>query len=126
HASLIDRTSRDGAMDQQQPSDFIDPPTTKILAIGSFPQVLDKAARTSILPHEVSATLRIYLQGNIDQLYVRKHEPGVVFLMNVATVEEASALLEDLPLGRAKLMKFQFIPIGPLWQMNFILLPKSV
>jgi hypothetical protein len=112
-------------MDQQQPFDFIDSPTTKIVAIGSFPQRPDEAVRKSILPHEVSDTLRIYLQGKIDQLYVRKDEPGVVFLMNVATIEEASALLEDLPLGRAGLMKFQYIPIGPLWQVNFILLPKS-
>ena len=112
-------------MDKQDPSDFIDPPTTKIVAIGSFPKRPDKATRNEILPHEVSDTLRLYLQGKIDQLYVRKDEPGVLFLMNVATVEEASALLEDLPLGRADLIKFQYIPIGPLWQMNFILLPQS-
>lgn len=112
-------------MDQQQPSDFIDPPTTKVVAIGSFPQRLDEANRKSILPHEVSDTLRLYLQGKIDQLYVRKDEPGIVFVMNVATIEEAGALLEDLPLGRAGLMEFQFVPIGPLWQMNFILLPKD-
>jgi hypothetical protein len=112
-------------MDQQQPSDFIDTPTTKIIAIGSFVQVPDDATRKSILPHEVSDTLRIYLQGKIDQLYNRKDEPGVVLLMNVATIEEAKLLLEDLPLGRAGLMRFQFIPIAPLWQMNFILLPKS-
>jgi hypothetical protein len=115
----------DAAVDQQQPSNFIDPPTTKIIAIGSFPQALDAATRKSILPHEVSETLRVYLQGKIDQLYARKDEPGVVFLMNVASIEEASALLEDLPLGRAGLMKFQYIPIAPLGQMNFILLPKS-
>jgi hypothetical protein len=112
-------------MDQQQPSDFIDPPTTKIVAIGSFTKAPDEATRKSILPHEVSNTLRVYLQGKIDQLYNRKDEPGVVFLMNVTTIEEARALLEDLPLGRAGLMRFQFIPIAPLWQMNFILLPKS-
>ena len=112
-------------MNQQQPSDFIDPPTTKIVAIGSFPQRPDEPTRKSILPHEVSDTLRIYLEGKIDQLYVRKDEPGVLFLMNVPTIEEASALLENLPLGRAGLMKFQYVPIGPLWQLNFILLPKS-
>ena len=112
-------------MDQQQPSDFIDPPTTKIVAIGSFRQMSDEATRKSILPHEVSDTLRFYLQGKIDQFYARKDERGVVFLMNVTTIEEASALLEDLPLGRAGLMKFEYIPIGPLWPMNFILLPKS-
>jgi hypothetical protein len=122
---MIDAVYQDGAMDEQQRSDFIDPPTTKIVAIGSFSKTPNEASRHSILPHEVSDTLRIYLQGKIDQLYVRKDEPGVVFLMNVATIEEASALLEDLPLGRAGLMKFHYIPIGPLWPMNFILLPKS-
>ena len=108
---------------QQLPADFVDSPITKIVAIGKFPVDPDEAARLSILPCEVSQTLRVYLSGKIDQLYVRKDQRGVVFLMNVTTIEEARVLLEDLPLGRAGLMKFDFIPIAPLWPMNFLLLP---
>ena len=112
-------------MDQQPLSEFIEPPTTKIIAVGSFLQRPDEPTRKAILPHEVSDTLRLYLHGKIDQLYARKDEPGVLFVMNVSTIEEARALLDDLPLGRIGLMQFQFFPIGPLWQMNFILLPSS-
>ena len=37
----------------------------------------------------------------------------VVFLMNVTSVEEARSLLEQLPLGKAKLMDFEYKPLGP-------------
>lgn len=100
-------------------------PTTKILAIGGFPGAVDEDHARAILPHEVSDTLRLYLQGKIDQLYTRKDVPGVVLLMNVDTVEAAQALLETLPLGRAGLMSFELIPIGPLMPMQFLLLPPT-
>src|SRR5690242_21530721 len=37
-----------------------------------------------------------------------------VFLMNVTSVEEARAILEKLPLGRAKLMEFEYVELSPL------------
>lgn len=112
--------------DQQLAADFIDPPTTKVVAIGDFATEPDPAVRQSILPSEISETLRVYLKGKIDQLYVRKDRLGVVFIMNVDTIEEAASLLKELPLGRAGLMTFEFIPIGPLWPMNFLLLPPVI
>jgi hypothetical protein len=76
------------------------------------------------MPQEVSDTVRLYLGGKIDQWYVRKDKPGVVFLMNVTTPEEAHALLEKLPLGVAGMMTFELIPVGPLSPLNY-LLPKE-
>lgn len=97
-------------------------PTTKVLAIGSVSGIpTSGTAATSIMPREVDATVRLYLTGKIDQWYVRKDTRGVVFLMNVATVEEAHALLEKLPLGVAGIMKFELIPIGPLSPLNYLL-----
>ena len=43
---------------------------------------------------------------------------------NVPTVtdpKEAHTLLEGLPLGRAEMMTFETIPIGPLWPMGLLL-----
>jgi hypothetical protein len=41
--------------------------------------------------------------------------------MNVTSVEEAHSLLEKLPLGQAKLMTFEFVPLGPLSPLRFLL-----
>jgi hypothetical protein len=94
-------------------------PTTKILAIGRIvPAAKD---RGPIMPSEVRETVKLYLAGKIDSWYVRKDQPGVVFLMNVATVKEAHELLEALPLGKAGIMEFDLIPIGPLSPLNYLL-----
>lgn len=97
-------------------------PTTKVLAIGSVAAAPAAVATTAgIMPEEVRATVRLYLAGKIDAWYVRKDTRGVVFLMNVTTVEEAHALLEKLPLGVAGVMKFELIPIGPLSPLNYLM-----
>ncbi|MGI4854468.1 MAG: hypothetical protein ACRYF4_10550 [Janthinobacterium lividum] len=100
-------------------------PTTKVLAIGSLTGKGTPADATNLMSREVPATVRLYLAGKIDSWYVRKDTRGVVFLMNVSTVEEAHTLLEALPLGVAGLMKFDLIPIGPLSPLNYLLVPAA-
>jgi hypothetical protein len=87
-------------------------PTIKILAIGHL--TVERSAIGDVMAHEVRDTVRLYLGGKIDQWYARQDGKGVVFLMNVTTVEEAHALLEKLPLGEHKMMEFDLIPLGPL------------
>ncbi len=70
--------------------------------------------KRNIMPSEVRETVQLYLAGKIDQWYSRKDQNGVVFILNVNSVEEAHKLLEALPLGKAKLMEFELIPVGPL------------
>jgi hypothetical protein len=77
--------------------------------------------RQAIMPSEVRETVKLYLAGKIDSWYVRKDQPGVVFLMNVGTVKEAHDLLEALPLGKAGIMEFELIPIGPLSPLQYLL-----
>ena len=96
-------------------------PTTKILAIGHIVTTADAKNRQSIMPSEVRETVKLYLAGKIDSWYVRKDQPGVVFLMNVSTVQEAHELLEALPLGKAGMMEFDLIPIGPLSPLQYLL-----
>ena len=98
-------------------------PTVKILAIGHI-NMAKNGDRAAIMPSEVRETVKLYLAGKIDSWYVRKDQPGVVFLMNVATVKEAHDLLEGLPLGKAGIMEFELIPIGPLSPLQY-LLPDS-
>ncbi len=96
-------------------------PTIKILAIGRLTAPFTPEQRRTIMPKEVPDTVRLYLAGKIDQWYVRQDGKGVVFLLNCASVEEAHTLLEQLPLGKAGLMTFDLIALGPLNPLRILL-----
>lgn len=96
-------------------------PTTKVLAIGSFTAKATPADWQKVLPDEVRATVLLYLDGKIDQWFVKQDQSGVVFLMNVTDASEARALLEKLPFGPAGLMEFQLIPLGPISPLRMLL-----
>ena len=96
-------------------------PTTKVLAIGSFTAKATPADWQKVLPDEVRATVLLYLDGKIDQWFVKQDQSGVVFLMNVTDAGDAKALLEKLPFGPAGLMEFQLIPLGPISPLRMLL-----
>jgi hypothetical protein len=89
-------------------------PTTRILAIGTINPGVDPAAARAILPTEVRETVKLYLDGKIDQWYSLQGRPGVAFILNVTDTAAAHEMLEKLPLGQAHLMSFELIPLGPL------------
>jgi len=89
-------------------------PTTRILAVGTLNAGVDPAAARAILPTEVRETVKLYLDGKIDQWYSLQGRPGVAFILNVTDAAAAHAMLEKLPLGQAHLMSFELIPLGPL------------
>ena len=89
-------------------------PTTRILAIGTINQGADPAAARAILPTEVRETLKLYLDGKIDQWYSLQGRVGVAFILNVTDTAAAHEMLEKLPLGQAHLMSFELIPLAPL------------
>ncbi len=115
-------------MDEQQAEkpkrNFPEVPTTKVLAIGQFTSSPTPQQIAEIFPQEVPATLKLYLAGKIDQWWMRQTQTGAVFLLNVTTIEEARELMETLPLGKAGLMKHEFIELGPLSPLHG-LLPKA-
>lgn len=98
-------------------------PTTKMLAIGSWTEKgLVLSDRLPVMLKEVPATVRLYLTGKIEFWYLKRPEvSGVVFIMNVTTAEEAHELLEKLPLGVAGMMTFEFIPLGPITPLRYLL-----
>jgi hypothetical protein len=96
-------------------------PTTKILAIGRLNAPPTPEQFKLLASQEVPDTLRLYLAGKIDQWYSLRQGNGVVFILNVSSVEEAHDLLEKLPLGRAKIINFELIPIGPLSPLGLLL-----
>ncbi|MGC1891884.1 MAG: hypothetical protein WA709_38385 [Stellaceae bacterium] len=92
----------------------------KVMAIGTL-KPLTPEQRQMYLPKEVPATLQLYLDGKIEQFWLRDHEAGVIFLMTVDSVEEADGLLKALPLGRANLLTFELMPIGPLAPLGMLI-----
>ena len=100
-------------------------PTTKILAIGTFPPGTDMQLVQHILPTEVRETAQLYLEGKIDQWYSLQDRAGVAFILNVTDVGQAHEMLEALPLGQAHLMTFSLLPIGPLKPLHQLLNPPS-
>jgi hypothetical protein len=89
-------------------------PTTRILAIGSINPGVDPAAVRAILPKEVRETVKLYLDGKIDQWFSLQGRSGVAFILNVTDPAAAHDMLERLPLGQAHLMSFELIPLAPL------------
>jgi hypothetical protein len=60
------------------------------------------------------------LEGKIDQWYSLQGRPGVAFILNVTDTAAAHEMLENLPLGKAHLMTFELIPIGPLNPLRWL------
>jgi hypothetical protein len=89
-------------------------PTTRILAIGTVNPGVDPAVVRSILPNEIRETVKLYLDGKIDQWFSLQGRSGVAFLLNVTDPAAAHDMLEKLPLGQAHLMSFELIPLAPL------------
>jgi hypothetical protein len=95
--------------------------TTKILAIGVWTGKATPESRPPVMPFEARDTLRLQLTGKIDQWFAKTDGSGAVFLLNVTDAVEAHAILEALPLGKAGMMTFEIIPIGPLWPLGLLL-----
>ncbi len=100
-------------------------PTTHILAIGTLVPGVDPQRAQAILPEEVRATVKLHLDGKIDQWFSLTRQRGVVFVLNVTDEAEAHAMLEALPLGQARLMTFQLLPIGPLNPLRQLIGPPA-
>ena len=95
-------------------------PTTRVLAIGRLTKPPTTADFRAVMPGEVRDTVELYLAGKIADWYVTKDAPGVVFILDVRSVEEARDLTKALPLVKAGLMQFQLIPLGPLAPLKLL------
>jgi hypothetical protein len=86
----------------------------KVFAIGSIVKPVSNEDRKEIMSKEVPATLKHYLDSKIEQFWSRQDAPGVIFLMNVESVDQAKKELDALPLVAGGFAKYEFMPVGPL------------
>ena len=97
------------------------PKTTEVLVIltpktGVTPQQI-----MAVIPEEIRATVKLYLDGKIRQWYSRGDGKGVIFLVDAKTEEEARAIMEALPLAKEQLMDHEYIPVGPLMPLRALM-----
>jgi hypothetical protein len=96
-------------------------PTNAVLTTLTVKSDVDRAQLLKVMPDEVRDTVKLYLDGKIQQWYARSDGKGVVFILNCSTVAEAKALTETLPLSKNKLADFEYVPLGPLTPLRFLL-----
>jgi len=93
----------------------------KVIAIGNVTKPLTPEQRQQIMPNEVPATLKLYLDGKIEQFWYRQDKPGVIFLMNVETLEQAKSTVEALPLVTGGYATYELMPVGPLAPLGLLI-----
>ena len=97
----------------------------KVFAIGAITNPpATPEQRDAILSKEVPATLQHYLDGKVEQFWFRQDRPGVIFLMDTPSVDEAKATVSDLPLTARGHMTYDFIPAGPLSPLGRLIQSK--
>ena len=95
----------------------------KVFAIYSVKSPLTPEQRKEYMPHEVPHTLQLYLEGKIEQFWFRENA-GPIFLMNVESVEQAKATLDQLPLVAARLATVELMPVSPLKPLGLLIQGK--
>ena len=96
-------------------------PVTAVLVDLTIKPGIDAAALAAVMPDEVRDTVVAYLDGKIQQWFARADGRGVVFILNAHTLEEAAAVMNALPLGKAKLADFSYTPLTPLTPLRRLL-----
>ena len=94
------------------------PKTTAVLVIMNPRQGVTPQQIMAVIPEEIQATVKLYLDGRIREWYSRGDGKGVIFLVDAKTEDEARALMETLPLARTQLMDHKYIPVGPLMPLK--------
>ncbi|KIF66039.1 hypothetical protein HY68_38020 [Streptomyces sp. AcH 505] len=95
----------------------------KVLAIASIKAPLTPEQRQQIMPQEVPATLKLYLNGTIEQMWFRD-QAGPVFLMNAESVAQAKTAIDALPLMVADLATYEYMPLSPLMPLGMLIQGK--
>jgi hypothetical protein len=107
-----------GAVSAQTPAA---PKITHVLATLTVTEGVTRDQMAKVMPAEVRDTVQLYLDGKIQQWYARGDGKGVVFLMDCKSAEEARAILEALPLAKARFASFEYMTLGPLTPLRLLL-----
>jgi hypothetical protein len=96
-------------------------PSTAVLVNLRIKPGVDRAEFMKVMPDEARETLKLYLDGKIQNWYTRSDGTGALFILNVTSVAEAKALFDALPLGKTDFTSVEFIALGPLTPLRLLL-----
>src|SRR5215470_17448833 len=94
------------------------PKTTGVVVIETPKQGVTPQQIMAVIPEEIRATVKLYLDGKIREWYSRGDGKGVIFLVDAKTEDEARAPMEALLLAKEHLMDHEYIPVGPLMPLR--------
>jgi hypothetical protein len=97
------------------------PKTTAVLVIETPRKGVTPAQIMAVIPDEIRATVKLYLDGKIREWYSRGDGKGVIFLVDAKSEDEARAIMETLPLAKEQLMDHEYIPVGPLMPLRALM-----
>lgn len=92
----------------------LSPKITDIMVILTAREGVTRQQIMKVLPAEIRATVKLYLDGKIRQWYSRGDGRGVIIFIDAKTVDEARAIVDAMPLSKENLADHQYIPVGPL------------
>ena len=97
------------------------PTTTGVFVILTSRPGVTREQILSVIPNEVRETVKLYLDGRIREWYSLGDARGVIFLLDSKDVEDARAVMDSLPLSKEGLMDYEYIPVGPLMPLRFLI-----
>ena len=98
----------------QPPPGVPSPKTTEVMVILTAKQGVTRQQIMNVMPDEIRATVKLYLDGKIRQWYSKGDGKGVILFIDAKTSDEARVIIEAMPLSQANLMEHEYIPVGPL------------
>src|SRR5215475_1045142 len=101
------------------------PKTTGVMVIQTAKRGVTAQQIMAVIPAEIRATVKLYLDGKIRQWYSRGDGKGVIFLVDAETEDEARAIMETLPLAKEQLLDDEYIPVGPLMPLRALMGPGA-
>jgi hypothetical protein len=99
------------------------PKTTDVLVLMTQKAGVPREELAKVLPSEVRATVRLYLDGKLRQWFQRSDGKGVAFILAATTVAEAQAIMNSLPLPRANFVDLEYVALSPLGPLAALLGP---
>ena len=97
------------------------PKTTAVLVIETPKQGVSFQQVMAVIPLEVRATVKLYLDGKIREWYSRGDGKGVVFLVDAKSEEEARSVMETLSFAKEQLMDAEYISVGFLMPLRALM-----
>ncbi len=95
--------------------------TTGVFALLKAKPGVTRERVMAVMPAEIRATVKLYLDGKIREWYSREDGRGGVFLVNARGVEEARSIMESLPLAKENMLDHEYIPVGPLVPLRLLM-----